>query len=249
MLPTILEVAIGAVLIFLTLSAICSSVAELISEALNLRSRYLEQGIITLLSDPDRLSQGVAAVVPASDLVAEVLQHPLLQKLGAAPPQNAIIRQIRTMTRTPEVNLPPQVPPALFASVMVDELRRRAPNYGTRLTGLRMRLKSLADSINNGMIGAAAPVPPVIFNAIDQRDARQALEEIRQALPLIADERVRVAVTNLVRSWEIEQIRQGVQSLPNSRTRDVLLTFVNDTDYKVQEIEHLQQHITSARVG
>lgn len=70
-LPAILDVAIGMTLIFLTLSAICSSINEMIANFLKLRATFLEQGIMTLLGDPA--------------LARQLIEHPLLGQPRTQP--------------------------------------------------------------------------------------------------------------------------------------------------------------------
>lgn len=73
----ILDVAIGMVFIFLSLSLLCSGLQEVLAKILNLRSENLKEGIDNLLSDPN-----------VQDLSAKLYAHPLIKKLGrrdAAP--------------------------------------------------------------------------------------------------------------------------------------------------------------------
>jgi hypothetical protein len=70
-LPAILDVAIGMTLIFLTLSAICSSANEFIANFLKLRASFLERGIMNLLGDPS--------------LARQLIEHPLLGREGTQP--------------------------------------------------------------------------------------------------------------------------------------------------------------------
>lgn len=70
-LPAILDVAIGMTLIFLTLSAICSSFNEFIAGFLKLRAKFLEEGILNLIGDPS--------------LARQLIEHPLLGRPGTEP--------------------------------------------------------------------------------------------------------------------------------------------------------------------
>lgn len=71
---TMLEVAIGLVMVFLLLSLICTSVNEFIAAVLNLRAKDLEKGIRELLGDPA--------------LAEKLYWHPLIKalRLGRRPP-------------------------------------------------------------------------------------------------------------------------------------------------------------------
>ncbi|MGE5140557.1 MAG: hypothetical protein ACM3JD_13910 [Rudaea sp.] len=243
LLPAIIEVALGTALVFLVLSGICSTLAELLSNLLDLRSRYLKQGIIALLSDPARFKNMAAAAQANGDLASRVLQHPLLQKLDPFQGQNRVLRRLQQATNTQPVSLVPSVPSDLFASVLVDQLRFAAPNYGSRLTALRMRVKSLAATSNVRTAGATPALPAVILEAVEQRDARLAVDQMRQALPLISDEKTQTAVRNLLNAYELDQIRQGVNLLPPSRGRDVLVTLLAQAENETQKIEHLKEDI------
>lgn len=70
-LPAILDVAIGMTLIFLTLSAICSSANELIANFFKLRATFLEQGILNMLGDPT--------------LARQLIEHPILGRPDTKP--------------------------------------------------------------------------------------------------------------------------------------------------------------------
>ncbi|MDQ3651856.1 MAG: hypothetical protein M3458_16595 [Acidobacteriota bacterium] len=52
---TILEVALGLILVYLLLGLVCTAVGEFIAAALKLRAKDLERGIRTLLQDPEVL--------------------------------------------------------------------------------------------------------------------------------------------------------------------------------------------------
>ncbi len=240
-LPAIVEVAIGLVLIFLSLSAICSTIAELISNLLALRSRYLRQGIIALLSDPVELKRRLAEPLPGGDLVAKVLGNPRLQKLDPTRPEDSIVQRLENFLAPLTISLrsrmvpnapplAPSIPPSLFASVLLEHLKWRAPNYGMRLMTLRMRLRTLANSQAQGVRSETSLLPPLILQAIEQRDARQAIADIRQGLPLVADEKVRTVIANLISGWEFEQIHDGICSLEPSRPREILLSLWNQAE-------------------
>lgn len=67
-----LDVVIGMIFVFLTLSLVCSAVNEIIEAWLNKRSDYLEKGIKELLSDKDG---------NVTELVGKLYSHPLISGL------------------------------------------------------------------------------------------------------------------------------------------------------------------------
>jgi hypothetical protein len=70
----ILEVAIGLILIYALLSALCSAVNELVAGAFSLRARNLKHGVRTLLDD-----------VGGTGLTKDLFDHGLVRALGSSP--------------------------------------------------------------------------------------------------------------------------------------------------------------------
>ena len=69
------DVAIGLVFLYIVLALVCSTVNEAIATAIGLRARYLETGLLNLLS-------GSVSETPAGIAIAEKLYgHPLVQGL------------------------------------------------------------------------------------------------------------------------------------------------------------------------
>jgi len=66
-----IDVAIGIVFIYLLLSLVCTSISEIISQILAIRSKTLEKSIQNLLNDPD-----------AAGLASEFYSHPLISSLS-----------------------------------------------------------------------------------------------------------------------------------------------------------------------
>lgn len=115
-ISTILDVAIGVSLILLALSAVCSSVNELIARFVNLRAKFLEQGIINLLSDQN------------DELSADIIRHPLIRRMGTDARQ-----------------FPAYIPSATFALALMDALRARAGGPAAFVTQLQLEIQKLAD--------------------------------------------------------------------------------------------------------
>ena len=106
-----------------------------------------------------------------------------------------------------------------------------------------MRLRGLADSLPSSTTGESSQIPPVILDAIAGRDARLALEQIRLSLPMVADPQVRATVTNLIDAWELQQVRQGIETLPPSRAREALLTLVDESENRAERMSRLRNRI------
>jgi hypothetical protein len=108
MFTTILELAISMAFFFLMFSAICSAVQELIANALRWRAKNLEQGIAKLVQDPD--------------LAKQLYNHPIISGLNSP-------RWLRQGEHKPSY-----IPPAHFASALIDVLKISPPATGA--TGL-----------------------------------------------------------------------------------------------------------------
>jgi hypothetical protein len=93
---TTLEVAIGIIIVYLILGLAVTSAKEGLATILRHRSKFLEEGINTLLHDSEAgAQQGVlhwlwhGPRVTQGDLATQVLQQPLIA-IRAAPPQLAV---------------------------------------------------------------------------------------------------------------------------------------------------------------
>jgi hypothetical protein len=201
-LPAILDVAIGMTLIFLTLSAICSSVNEIIANFLKLRAKFLEEGIYSLLGDPS--------------LARQLIEHPLLGQPGTQP-------------RT----LPAYIASDSFASALMDLLRRRTGPSAARVARLRADVEKVASD------GIREP----LLKALANPDAAQALGELRLALSLIQDEKVRSSVSDFLSSLEVNEIKRGIFSLSDPRLQQALLAILNDAETQVQRLEDVKARI------
>lgn len=104
---SILEVAIGLVLVYLLLSLICSAVQESLEAWLKIRASNLEKGLRELLHDQD-----------GSQLVKDLYHHPLIFGLfqGSYNPDG-----VRSRLTT---NLPTYIPSSSFAAALMDTIVR-----------------------------------------------------------------------------------------------------------------------------
>jgi hypothetical protein len=110
----VLDVVIGIVFVYLTLSLICSAVQEMVASTLGLRARYLYRGILALLDD----EQGTG-------LVRDFYGHPLISGLFPGEYEPG-----RTS------NLPSYLPPLTFALALMDLAVPRGPTgEGSGATG------------------------------------------------------------------------------------------------------------------
>jgi hypothetical protein len=115
-LPTglsILDVAIGLVVVYLVLSLICSSINEGIETFLKNRSRQLERGIREILADPD-----------GTKVTQLVYNHPLISGLfqGHYDPAHLKQRRFPRGKYYGKTNLPSYIPASNFALAILDIL-------------------------------------------------------------------------------------------------------------------------------
>jgi hypothetical protein len=118
-----LDVAIGLSFIFLVLSLLASAVHEWFAAILALRSRTLEQGLISMLNEADDVPPSLhvpdsAADAPARNLVEDLYGHPLIRSLyrkGKVPfkPKSDAWKKGR---------LPSYISPRAFAVALTDIL-------------------------------------------------------------------------------------------------------------------------------
>jgi len=109
----VLDVVIGVLFVYLTLSLICSAIQEALAAFLRLRPRFLYVGIRNLLDDPG----GVG-------LVRDFFNHPLIDTLflGEYKPGS-------------HHNLPSYIPPRAFALAIMDLAVRQAPGSPSGAAG------------------------------------------------------------------------------------------------------------------
>jgi len=100
----ILDLAIGMILMFLSVSLICSALNEFIESLVRNRARDLERGITELLGGPG-----------AKGLVAQIYNHPIVSGLFPGTYNPASAR-----------NLPSYIPSAAFAAALMDVLQPAA---------------------------------------------------------------------------------------------------------------------------
>jgi hypothetical protein len=94
----VLDVVIGILFVYLTLSLICSAVQELIAGFLRLRARYLYDGVRRLLDDPS-----------GGKFVRDFYNHPLVNALFPGAFEPGVHR-----------NLPSYIPARTFALAVMD---------------------------------------------------------------------------------------------------------------------------------
>lgn len=119
----ILDVAIGLILIYLTLALTCTAVNELIAGAFDRRSKNLFSGIQNLLGDPTvKVPAGDGAT---QDLLASFYSHPLIKALE----ENG--------------KKPSYIPSRTFALTLLDLVSPADPKGSRTITDLRARIEKL----------------------------------------------------------------------------------------------------------
>ncbi|HVE59492.1 MAG TPA: hypothetical protein VNB22_21965 [Pyrinomonadaceae bacterium] len=108
-----LDVVIGMIFVFLTLSLVCSAVNEIIEAWFNKRAQYLEKGMKELLSDPGTVN---------SQMMAAIYNHPLIAAL------------FRGKYGVEGNNLPSYIPAENFAGALIDVFLNSSNNPGTNIT-------------------------------------------------------------------------------------------------------------------
>ncbi len=117
------DVAIGLIFLFVTLALVCSTVNETLATALGLRARFLEAGLLNLLS-------GSGADTPAGVATAEAFyKHPLVQGLirprraprpaaDAAAARKGTLSRLRGVFSKPPY--PSYIPSRTFVAAILD---------------------------------------------------------------------------------------------------------------------------------
>jgi len=144
----VLDVAIGLFVIYLILSTVCSGINEAIAGLLAKRAATLEEGLRSLLRDPQRT--GVAK---------EFFEHPLISSLGSR-------------TRAPSY-----IPSHLFAVALMDILVPSKEGQPT-LERLRHVLAAESEGASEGMNEIKKALLPLIDNAGQEINrARESIEK------------------------------------------------------------------------
>ncbi|NWF94114.1 MAG: hypothetical protein HXY46_14530 [Syntrophaceae bacterium] len=115
----ILDVAIGLMVVYLFLSLICSVITEWISKRLEMRSKNLEEGIRSLLNDPE-----------GNGYSMRFFEHPLIRGIA----QNG--------------RRPSYIPSRLFALALMDLIAPSDPGKGSRtINDLRQCASTLPEGL------------------------------------------------------------------------------------------------------
>ncbi|MGA8596755.1 MAG: hypothetical protein WB676_18755 [Bryobacteraceae bacterium] len=120
---TLVDVAIGLIIVYVVLSLLCSSVNEGIETFVKNRSRQLERGIRELFNDPD-----------GTEITQLLYNHPLISGLfhGEYDPKHLKLGRIVGGKFYGKRNLPSYIPSANFALAVLDIV---LPASGTQLSG------------------------------------------------------------------------------------------------------------------
>lgn len=151
---TILEVAIGLVLVYLLLSLICSALQESLEGWFKVRATHLEQGLRVLLQDTD-----------GTQLLSKLYNHPLIYGLFSGDYDPAKLRSKWTRTTT----LPSYMPAASFATALIDTIVRGPvesdPEKKNPSAG-EITCDSLRAAVVNS-VTLTAPIQRVLLLALD----------------------------------------------------------------------------------
>jgi hypothetical protein len=122
----ILDVAIGLLLAYLTLSLICSQINELIARAFAMRSNDLENGIRRMLNDPN-----------GTGLAEQLYEHPLIVSLSPR-------RKGLTLSRfAGGGGKPSYIPAGIFATALLDLLTFGDPPAANSAAAVRAALANI----------------------------------------------------------------------------------------------------------
>jgi hypothetical protein len=139
---TLVDVAIGLIIVYVVLSLLCSSINEGIETFVKNRSLQLERGIRELFDDPD-----------GTELTHLLYNHPLISGLfhGNYDPKHLKLARILDGKFYGKRNLPSYIPSANFALALLDIV---LPASGTQLSGAAATLRPGAQLPHADVVGA-----------------------------------------------------------------------------------------------
>ncbi len=139
---TLVDVAIGLIIVYVVLSLLCSSVNEGIETFVKNRSLQLERGIRELFNDPE-----------GTEITHLLYNHPLISGLfhGEYNPKHLKLGKILEGKFYGRRNLPSYIPSANFALALLDIV---LPASGTQLSGAAATLASGAKPARTDVIEA-----------------------------------------------------------------------------------------------
>src|SRR5208283_3314549 len=105
---TVLDTAIGLVLVYLLLSLICTTINEWISGIFSTRAKFLEQGLERLLAGQEL--PALEGARPTIDLLTRFYSHPLVNSMVQVP----------NVDKPEKKNHPSYLDPRGFATVLMD---------------------------------------------------------------------------------------------------------------------------------
>jgi hypothetical protein len=105
---TVLDTAIGLVLVYLLLSLICTTINEWIAGIFSTRAKFLEQGLRRLLAGQDL--PALEGAKPTLDLLTSFYNHPLVNSMVQVPDADKPAKSTH----------PSYLDPRAFASVVMD---------------------------------------------------------------------------------------------------------------------------------
>ncbi|MBP5976095.1 hypothetical protein HW132_26015 [Brasilonema sp. CT11] len=126
-LPVVLDVALGLIFIYLTLSLLTSEIQELITTLLQWRAKHLKKSIQSLIAGGSETQD--EEIAHATQLVQELYQDPLINTLNQEA-KDKVERGFRAITKTNnrkafglKQSAPSYIPSETFASSLLETLK------------------------------------------------------------------------------------------------------------------------------
>ncbi len=219
---TVLETAIGLIVVYILLSTICSAIQETLAGFLKLRAKDLERGIQNMLCD--------------GDLARAVLTHPLIKSLGSTRTETTAVQGAAlkgAVTEGRPVNTrrqqrrrwtfagkPSYIPAALFTTALFDSLPPVVDDpttvtAPTTVTDIREKAEALAkdadpekQSIGRALLSliAQSQSPAELGRQVTR--VKQIVDTLPQTDP--GEARARDAIKL---AWTFEDIRAVIQDI------------------------------------
>ncbi len=224
-LPLILEIAIGLIFLYLTLSLLASEIQELLATILQWRAVHLKQSITRLFADSSRRDR------IAQDFADRLYQTPMVRSLNheATGRIEALLRQIGRLISTAlnrltnatdifgnESSGPSYIPAQSFASAILQKLNIR--ELGQRYSELLLR-----ESIEQKLVQTEKILADLRHSVANDALFDREFGQLKQALNRI--------------THEFHQQRRSLSSAAAEST-DRLLDFIDAIDHQLIDDHH-----------
>lgn len=146
-LPTIIDIAIGLIFIYLILSLLTSEIQELIATLLQWRAIHLKRSIEILLTGGEGVSVGQARVVEG--LVSDLYNNPLIKNLNQEA-KNGIEARLGTFTsRLTDLGCVSSFDIEKFMNLQLEDIKKAIPDNQPSCTDLRTTFTELEKKLKN----------------------------------------------------------------------------------------------------